>query len=115
MGRKCWSIINKKASIFIDTSIIDTITGEWLVIWNELTMPVKDNFNNLSGNVEALNNPRKPETTIRIRNNIISQYDYLSSDINSKNAIPSINSRDIVIPLPFWFSKNPSLALPILN
>lgn len=109
------ALLIKKANIIINNTIIDTITGEWLVIWNELSMPVKDNFNNMTGNIEALNNPRKPETTIRIRNNVINSYDYLSSDRNSPNAIPSINSRDVIIPLPFWFSKNPSLALPIFK
>jgi hypothetical protein len=106
------ALLIKKATININNSIIDTITGEWLVIWNELTMPVKNNFNYMTGNVEALINPRKPETTIRIKNNIISTFDYLESVDYST---PSINSRDVIIPLPFWFSKNPSLALPIFK
>jgi hypothetical protein len=105
------SLIIKKATFEIGKTIIDTITGEWLVVWNELTLPVKDSFNDMTGNVPALNNPRKPETTLRIRNNVISDYDYLSSDGNK----PSINSRDLCIPLNFWFSKNPSLALPIIK
>jgi hypothetical protein len=109
------ALLIKKATIVIDNSTIDTITGEWLVIWNELTMPVKDNFNYMTGNIDALNNPRKPETTIRIKNNIMTSFDYLDSDISSPNATPSINSRDVIIPLPFWFTKNPSLALPIFK
>lgn len=106
------ALLIKKATIVINNSIIDTITGEWLVIWNELTMPVKNNFNYMTGNVDALTNPRKAETTIRIRNNIINSFDYLDS---SGSNSPSIESRDVVIPLPFWFSKNPSLALPIFK
>ena len=105
------ALLIKKATIVINNSIIDTITGEWLVIWNELTMPVKNNFNYMTGNIDGLNNPRKPETTIRIKNNIISSFDYLDSTAST----PSINSRDVIIPLPFWFSKNPSLALPIFK
>ncbi len=105
------SLVIKKASIVINNTIIDTITGEWLIIWNELTMPVKDGYNDMVGNVPALNNPRKPETTIRIRNNIINDYDYLASD----GIKPSINERDVYVPLKFWFSKNLSLALPIIR
>jgi len=105
------SLIIKKATFEINNTIIDTITGEWLVIWNELILPVKDSYNDITGNVPALNNPRKPETTIRIKNNIISDYDYLASD----GITPSINSRDVCVPLNFWFSKNPSLALPIVR
>ena len=106
------ALLIKKATIVINNSVIDTITGEWLVIWNELTMPVKNNFNYMSGNIEALTNPRKPETTIRIKNNIISSFDYLDSTNSSS---PSIESRDVITPLPFWFTKNPSLALPIFK
>jgi hypothetical protein len=106
------SLIIKKAEILIDDNTIDTITGEWIIVWNELSMPVKDGFNNMTGNIPDLLNPRKKETTIRIRNNIVSEYDYASS---TSSAEPSIKGRYISIPLPFWFTKNPSLSLPILK
>ena len=106
------SLLIKEAKIKIDDIDIDTITGEWIIVWNELSMPVKDGFNNMTGNIADLINPRKKETTIRIKNNIISEYDYQSStDISN----PSIKERYISVPLPFWFSKNPSLAIPILK
>ena len=105
------ALIIKNAYINIDGNKIDNITGEWIVVWNELSMPVKDGFNNMTGNIPELSNPRKKETTIRIKNNIISEYDYPSSDINN----PSIKERFITVQLPFWFTKNPSLAIPILK
>ena len=105
------SLIIKDADIQIDSQTIDRITGEWIVVWNELSTPVKDGFNNMTGNIPELSNPRNKETIIRIKNNIISEYDYPSSDGNN----PSIKERFITIPLPFWFSKNQSLALPILK
>ena len=105
------SLIIKNAYIWIDDKKVDHITGEWIVVWNELSLPVKDGFNNMTGNISELSNPRKTETIIRIKNNIISEYDYPSSDENN----PSIKERFITVPLPFWFSKNQSLALPILK
>ena len=105
------SLIIKNADIQIDTQTIDRITGEWIVVWNELSTPVKDSFNNMTGNIPELSNPRNKETIIRIKNNIVSEYDYPSSDGNN----PSIKERFITVPLPFWFSKNQSLALPILK
>ena len=78
-------MIIKNASIRIDNSLIENINGEWLYVWNELTSPNKESFNNMTGKTEALNNPRKPETTIRIENNIISDYDYLSSSKDDPN------------------------------
>jgi hypothetical protein len=68
----------------------------------------------MTGNIPELTNPRKIETIYRIRNNILSEYDYpasTKSDINN----PSIKERFISVPLPFWFSKNQNLALPILK
>jgi hypothetical protein len=109
------SLILKNAFFKIDDNTIDYITGEWLIVWNELSMPVKDGFNNMTGNIPELVNPRKKETTIRIRNNIVNEYDYASSSVTDINNNPSIKGRYITIPLPFWFSKNPSLALPILK
>ena len=105
------ALIIKNAYINIDGNKIDNITGEWIVVWNELSMPVKDGFNNMTGNIPELSNPRKKETTIRIKNNIVSEYDYPVSDINN----PSIKERFLTVQLPFWFTKNPSLALPILK
>ena len=105
------ALIIKKAEFWINETMIDQITGEWIVVWNELTLPVKDGFNNMTGNIPELSNPRKKETIIRIKNNIISDFDYPSSDENN----PSIKERFLTIPLPFWFSKNYSLALPILK
>jgi hypothetical protein len=107
-------MIIKNASIRIDNSLIENINGEWLYVWNELTSTNKESFNNMTGKVDALNNPRKPETTMRIENNIISDYDYPSSD-KSNSEKPSIAKRNLIIPLPFWFSKHPSLALPLIK
>ena len=108
------SRIIKNASILIDDNTIDKITGEWLIIWNELSMPVKDGYNKMTGNIPELTNPRKTETTYRIRNNILSEYDYAESNKSDINN-PSIKERYISVPLPFWFSKNQNLALPLLK
>lgn len=109
------AILIKKASFTIDGQEIDSFTGEWLCIWNELTSSVKENFNKMSGNNISITNPRSTENIIRIRNNIISDFDYPSSDINNQNSSPSISSKWITIQMPFWFSKAPNLALPIFG
>lgn len=108
------SLLIKLASIRIDNSLIESINGEWLIVWNELTNPNKDSYYNMVGNIPELTNPRKIESTYRITNNIISLYDYPSSDKSNINN-PSIKSRILNIPLPFWFSKNPALSLPLIK
>lgn len=106
------ALLIKKATFNINSQEIDSFTGEWLCVWNELSSQIKDNFNNMSGNSIDITNPRSTENIIRIRNNIISDFDYPSSDINNS---PSISSKWITIKLPFWFSKSPSLSLPIFG
>ena len=106
-------LIVKNATFTVGGTIIDSVTGEWMTIWNELTLPVKDSINNLTGNVDDLTNPKIDAPVIGIRNNKFYDIFYPSSVKGS--GIPSIKSRDIVIPLNFWFCRNPSLALPLLQ
>ena len=91
------NIINK-AEIFIDGQIIDEQYGVWLNVWNELTLhkSKKESYDNMIGNISSLNNPS------------VYYGNY------SKDTIPSIPSRRLYIPLPFWFCKNPGLAIPLI-
>lgn len=105
----------KKASIYIDGMMIDQTTGEWMNIWNELTMPVGDNnYNQMVGNVPELQDPKSNFTRISIKNNRFIYFYYPESS-KFTNAPPSIASRRILVPLNFWFTKNPALSLPLLR
>lgn len=104
----------KKASVYIDGTLIDQLTGEWMNIWNELTLPAGDTkINTMIGNVDELLNPKTSETRVTIKNNKFIYYYYPAS--SKESAKPSIASRKIIVPLNFWFTKNPSLALPLLR
>ena len=107
------ALLIKNISFEIDGQEIDSFTGEWLYVWNELSSSIKDNFNKMSGNSIEITNPQTIEKIIRIKNNIISDFDYPSSDIN--NSSPSIPSKWVTVQLPFWFTKSPNLALPIFG
>ena len=109
------ALLIKEAIFTINGTDIDSFTGEWLCIWNELTSPVKDTFNKVSGNSIETNNPKNDDNILRIRNNIISEFDYPISDKNNLNNKPSIAGKWVSVQLPFWFSKSPSLALPIFG
>ena len=105
----------KKAELFLGgyARAIDTLYGEWLTIWNELTMSSarQNSHSNLVGNVAELTNPFLKQKTIQYINNRVSYTYYPESDLNSET--PSIESRKVSIPLPFYFTKNPALALPL--
>jgi hypothetical protein len=105
------AILIKEAIFTINGQDIDSLTGEWLCVWNELSSPVVDDFNKMAGNIPEINNPKSSNNIIRIKNNIINDFDYPSSDMNN----PSIPGKWVSVQLPFWFTKAPNLALPIFG
>lgn len=107
------NILVKKAVIKIDGNIIDNLTSNWLNIWNELTMD-NEGFDFMIGNIATLNNPSLVSSKkIVISNNKFLYNYYPNSSID--NIKPSIDEYNLTIPLPFWFTKNQSLALPLLR
>jgi len=107
------TLIIKRATLTIGSTIIDNLTGEWLIIQNEYTKDVKDTYDEMTGNVKGLYNPRIPLPLYRINNNIYT--DILYPDGNRDLNIASINERRIVLPLSFNFTKNPALAIQMLK
>jgi len=107
------NILVKKATLKIDGNIIDTLTSDWLNIWNELTMDT-DGFDLMIGNIPQLNNPSLTSSKKIILNNNKFMYNYYPNSSIHNNE-PSIDEYNLIIPLPFWFTKNPSLAIPLLR
>lgn len=107
------NLIIKKARILANGCIIDNLTGEWMVIWNELTMEDKSGYDKMTGNINNIINPSLLNTIIRINNNKFYNLSYPAK--TKDDNLPSIDSYDIIVPLEFWFSRNPSLALPLLQ
>ena len=106
------TLLIKKAELWVNNVIIDTLTGEWLFILNQLTETIKDNYDSLTGNLTSFYNPKMNIPVITINNNRYKDT-YPSSDKNTDT--PSIKGREIIIPLSFNFTKNPSLGLLLTN
>lgn len=104
----------KKATIYIGSQAIDSVVGEWLCIWNELSLKDNGSYNRLIGNVPELISPTISAARIGIRNNKFYYIFYPASDY-SKSEAPSIKSKTLYVPLNFWFTRNPALALPLLK
>jgi len=98
--------------ITIGTQEVDHRWGEWMDIWNELTLSTdeKVSFDTLSGNVQEYMNPKAMKPMVICKNNKLSYSYYPSAGPNN----PSLASRRIFIPLDFWFTKNASLAIPMI-
>lgn len=96
----------------LDTQLIDQGYGEWINVWNELTA-TSDHaaaYNAMIGNTEDMYNPVAKVPRVDITNNRISYVQYPEA----ASGQPSIPGRRIVVPLPFWFSRNTALALPLI-
>jgi|UniRef100_A0A6C0CDL5 hypothetical protein len=103
----------KTATIRIDGITIDEVYGEWMNIWNELTNKDGVEYNKLIGNIPEYTNPNNNNTRYVIKNNILYNRVYPSKDKIADADNPSIKERVLQVPLNFWFTRNPSLALPL--
>jgi hypothetical protein len=103
------TLLIKKATFYIGSTIVDSISGEYLLVSNELSLLIKDDYDDITGNVESMYNPTIPIPVVKINNNRFEtiQYPYIIDN----NSPPSIPSREIVIPLSFNFTKHPSLSI----
>jgi len=98
----------------ISGQTIETIYGEWMNIWNELTNKDGTTYNKLIGNIPEYTDPVTTNPKVTIINNKIITVNYPATSILT-DTIPSIKEREIQVPLHFWFTRNPSLALPLLK
>lgn len=82
--------------IYIGGSIIDKQYGEWLHIWNELSIESSKRYgyDKLIGNIPEI---------------------YLPDPFNRlQNGSIQIEKQRFFVPLTFWFNRNPGLALPLI-
>jgi len=94
------SYVGERLIDYVEVSIggvkIDRHYGEWLHLWNQLSLPAGQEYayQRMVGNVPAL--------TRNYRSGITG----ISGD--------TIPSTKLYIPLQFWFCRNPGLALPLI-
>ena len=78
----------KQVEVEIGGQRIDKHYGDWLTIWNELTIPagLKSGYDNMVGNTVAL----------------------------TGTGLTRTDATTLYVPLQFWFCRNPGLALPLI-
>ncbi len=99
-------------SVRVDTQLIDQGYGEWMDVWNELSLSTDKKYtrDRMIGNVEEFTSPKALDLKVIIENNNL-KYSYYPA---ATSTTPSIASRRFFVPLPCWFSRNPALALPLV-
>lgn len=103
--------------ITMNGQAIQILTGEWLKLYSYMTHDTakREIVDNMVGNLPELYDPANAYD----RNN---QYPHALTPTalpgispNTKVPEPSIRSRQLVIPLHFWFCENPGMALPLVS
>jgi len=101
--------------ITLNGQAIQTLRGEWLKLYSQMTHDRNKRVlvDQMVGNVPELTDPANAYD----RSN---QYPHAITPMSIPSALPktitpepSIRSRQLVIPLHFWFAENPGLALPL--
>jgi len=102
-----------RVELLIDGNTIETLYSDWMNIWNELTNKDGIEYNKLIGNIAEYTSPYSFQSKYTFINHKLYNINYPVSNVSSST--PSIKEREIQIPLNFWFTRNPSLALPLLK
>lgn len=121
------SQIIRKCTLSIGGNKISEIYGQWIEIWHEIFLDTagKNNFDAMTGHI--------PDCFMPAHNGWNAGFYPSSSLINTENTNPdsekyfftefrknpylqppSIKARKLYVPIPFWFSNNPGLALPLI-
>jgi hypothetical protein len=91
-------ILIDSASVTIGGQTIHKCHGQWINIWGDLTIPVSKapGYDELIGNVSEMFAPP-----------------VYNGDIGT-TTFPTIRKRRLRIPIPFWFTQHPGLAIPLI-
>ena len=97
--------------------VLQRLSGEWLKFYSYLTHdPNKRKIvDEMVGNVPELNDPANAYDRLGQYPHAVTPLNFPGGIPNTKTPEPSIRSRQLVIPLHFWFCENPGMALPLVS
>lgn len=97
--------------------VLQRLTGEWLKFYSYLTHdPNKRKLvDQMVGNVPELTDPANAYDLIGQYPHAVTPLNQPGGIPNTKTPEPSIRSRQLIIPLHFWFCENPGMALPLVS
>lgn len=102
-----YNMINS-VSVLVNGTAIVTHTGEWMKLYSYLNYngTKRTVLDKLVGNIPELTDPA----------NALDRYNQYPHSITSSStdAAPSIQGRELIIPLHFWFCENIGAALPLV-
>jgi len=103
--------------ITMNGQVIQNLRGEWLKFYSYMTHDANKRaiVNQMVGNVPELNDPAHAYDRNGQYPHAITPSTLPSASPQTLVPEPSIRSRQLVIPLHFWFCENPGMALPLVS
>lgn len=103
--------------VTMNGQVIQNLRGEWLKMYSYLTHDANKRtiVDQMVGNVPELHDPAHAYDRNGQYPHAIAPTLLPSADPQTKTPEPSIRSRQLVIPLHFWFCENPGMALPLVS
>jgi len=104
-----------RVELSMNGQVIQTLSGEWLKLYSYMTHDRNKRMivDQMVGNIPELNDPANAYDRR-------TQYPHAITPTTTPTLAPmttvpepSIRSRQLVVPLHFWFSENPGVALPL--
>jgi hypothetical protein len=107
----------KSASLYIENTLIEKISGEFLYAYHRLHKKnFKNNmFDSMSGHEKELHDPIG-NIDLRYRESTLSNENFYNTNYINKNYKnrASITNKNIIVPLSFWFNRDYGLSLPLI-
>ena len=97
--------------------VLQRLTGEWLKLYSYMTHdPNKRKLvDQMVGNVPEITDPANAYDRMGQYPHAVTPLNLPGGIPNTKVPEPSIRSRQLIIPLHFWFCENPGMALPLVS
>jgi hypothetical protein len=104
-------------NITMNGQVIQTLRGEWMKFYSYLIHDANKRkiVDEMVGNVPELNDPANAYDRVNQYPHAVAPAVLPSTLPQTLVPEPSIRSRQLVIPLHFWFCENPGLALPLVS
>ena len=103
--------------VTMNGQVIQRMSGEWMKLYSYLTHDANKRaiIDQMIGNVPELYDPANAYDRQNQYPNAIAVSTLPSASPQTRVPEPSIRSRQLVIPLHFWFCENPGVALPLTS
>lgn len=104
-------------NVTMNGQVIQTLRGEWMKFYSYMTHDANKRkiVDEMIGNVKEIYDPANAYDRVNQYPHAITPVAIPTQLPQTTTPEPSIRSRQLVIPLHFWFCENPGLALPLVS